>query len=51
MGQRVHIERPVEELLGILAFRERLEDASCGGVSLVFDYARSSVIPIPIVII
>ena len=44
MGHRVHVERPVEELLGIHAFRERLEDASCGGASFVFGHARSFMI-------
>lgn len=51
MGQRVHVERSVEELLGILAFRERLEDAGCGGASFVFGHARSFMMPISIVII
>lgn len=51
MGQRVHVEHPVEELLGILAFRERLEDASCGGASFVFGHARSFMMPVLIVII
>lgn len=44
MGNRVHVERPVEELLGIHAFQERLEDASCGGASFVFGHARSFMI-------
>ena len=41
MGQRVHVERPIEELFGILALRERLEDASCGGASFVFSHVCS----------
>lgn len=51
MGYRVHVERSVEELLGILAFRERLKDASCGGASFVFGHARSFMMPVSIVII
>lgn len=48
MGQRVHVERPVEELFGILTFRERFENADCGGLSFAFSHVHSRAVVLDI---